>query len=109
MEIFVFSNGFFFVFEMEWWTQSFFHVNFSSVVRIAEFISIAMSMVLSDAIFFRFYEWKKDGSKKQPYYIHFKDARPLVFAALFDSWKNPEGELPSFLGWLIVWVTSRNH
>lgn len=40
-----------------------------------------------------FYEWKKDGSKKQPYYIHFKDARPLVFAALFDSWKNPEGEV----------------
>lgn len=40
-----------------------------------------------------FYEWKKDGSKKQPYYIHFKDARPLVFAALYDSWKNPEGEV----------------
>ncbi|KAL3828952.1 hypothetical protein ACJIZ3_017754 [Penstemon smallii] len=38
-----------------------------------------------------FYEWKKDGSKKQPYYIHFKDDRPLVFAALFDSWKNSEG------------------
>ncbi|XP_073015054.1 uncharacterized protein [Primulina eburnea] len=35
-----------------------------------------------------FYEWKKDGKKKQPYYIHFKDGRPLVFAALFDSWKN---------------------
>ncbi|KAL1566213.1 abasic site processing protein YoqW-like [Salvia divinorum] len=39
-----------------------------------------------------FYEWKKDGSKKQPYYVHFKDGRPLVFAALFDSWKNSEGE-----------------
>ncbi|CAA6659839.1 unnamed protein product [Spirodela intermedia] len=25
-----------------------------------------------------FYEWKKDGSKKQPYYIYFKDGRPLV-------------------------------
>ncbi|XP_065873312.1 uncharacterized protein [Euphorbia lathyris] len=40
-----------------------------------------------------FYEWKKDGSKKQPYYIHFKDGRPLVFAALYDSWQNPEGEI----------------
>lgn len=40
-----------------------------------------------------FYEWKKDGSRKQPYYIHIKDGRPLVFAALFDSWKNPEGEV----------------
>nr|GMD18748.1 embryonic stem cell-specific 5-hydroxymethylcytosine-binding protein [Ipomoea batatas] len=41
-----------------------------------------------------FYEWKKAGSKKQPYYIHFKDGRPLVFAALFDSWKNAEGGSP---------------
>nr|GMD15686.1 embryonic stem cell-specific 5-hydroxymethylcytosine-binding protein [Ipomoea batatas] len=58
-----------------------------------------------------FYEWKKAGSKKQPYYIHFKDGRPLVFAALFDSWKNAEGEIlytftivttssSSALGWL---------
>ncbi|KAG4192496.1 hypothetical protein ERO13_A07G159600v2 [Gossypium hirsutum] len=39
-----------------------------------------------------FYEWKKDVSKKQPYYIHFKDGRPLVFAALYDSWENSEGE-----------------
>lgn len=40
-----------------------------------------------------FYEWKKDGAKKQPYYIHFKDGRPMVFAALYDSWKNAEGEV----------------
>ncbi|PSR86309.1 Embryonic stem cell-specific 5-hydroxymethylcytosine-binding protein [Actinidia chinensis var. chinensis] len=40
-----------------------------------------------------FYEWKKDGSKKQPYYIHYKDGRSLVFAALYDSWKNSEGEI----------------
>ncbi|KAM3326039.1 abasic site processing protein YoqW [Capsicum chacoense] len=40
-----------------------------------------------------FYEWKNDGSKKQPYYIHFKDGQPLVFAALYDSWKNPKGEV----------------
>ncbi|XP_052171041.1 uncharacterized protein LOC127787175 [Diospyros lotus] len=40
-----------------------------------------------------FYEWKKDGHKKQPYYVHFKDGRPLVFAALYDSWKNSEGEI----------------
>ncbi|XP_012466069.1 uncharacterized protein LOC105784693 isoform X1 [Gossypium raimondii] len=39
-----------------------------------------------------FYEWKKDVSKKQPYYIRFKDGRPLVFAALYDSWENSEGE-----------------
>ncbi|KAH0464262.1 hypothetical protein IEQ34_007048 [Dendrobium chrysotoxum] len=44
-------------------------------------------------IFCRYYEWKKDGSKKQPYYIHFKDGRPLVFAALYDLWKESEGEI----------------
>ncbi|KAL6662285.1 hypothetical protein ACP70R_000144 [Stipagrostis hirtigluma subsp. patula] len=38
-----------------------------------------------------FYEWKKDGSKKQPYYIHFQEDRPLVLAALYDVWKNSEG------------------
>ncbi|KAG6554067.1 hypothetical protein Mapa_003982 [Marchantia paleacea] len=58
-----------------------------------------------------FYEWKKDGSKKQPYYLHFEDERPLVFAALYDSWKDEAGNvLHSFtilttrvskaLGWL---------
>ncbi|XP_058196651.1 uncharacterized protein LOC131312726 [Rhododendron vialii] len=58
-----------------------------------------------------FYEWKKDGSKKQPYYIHLKDGQPLVFAALYDTWKNSEGEIhytftilttssSSTLGWL---------
>lgn len=43
-----------------------------------------------------FYEWKKDGKKKQPYYIHFKDGRSLVFAALFDSWKNSEEVIYTF-------------
>ncbi|KAK3179998.1 hypothetical protein Dsin_005221 [Dipteronia sinensis] len=28
--------------------------------------------------------------KKQPYYIHFKDGRPMVFAALYDSGENSE-------------------
>ncbi|CAK9859854.1 unnamed protein product [Sphagnum jensenii] len=40
-----------------------------------------------------FYEWKKDGKKKQPFYVHFKDKQPLVFAALYDSWEDAEGEV----------------
>ncbi|KAH9305082.1 hypothetical protein KI387_009486, partial [Taxus chinensis] len=40
-----------------------------------------------------FYEWKKDGAKKQPFYIHFQDERPLVFAALYDTWEDAEGGL----------------
>lgn len=38
-----------------------------------------------------FYEWKKDGAKKQPFYIHFQDERPLVLAALYDTWQDSEG------------------
>jgi putative SOS response-associated peptidase YedK len=41
--------------------------------------------------FFRFYELKKDGKKKQPYYVHMQDGHPLVFAALYDTWESPEG------------------
>lgn len=55
------------------------------------FTIVSFNLIL--VIVFRFYEWKKDGSKKQPYYIYFRDGRPLVFAALFDSWKNLEGIL----------------
>ncbi|KAG0485882.1 hypothetical protein HPP92_009961 [Vanilla planifolia] len=45
-----------------------------------------------------FYEWKKDGSRKQPFYIHFKDGRPLVFAALYDCWASAEDRMPVILG-----------
>ncbi|THF95964.1 hypothetical protein TEA_021596 [Camellia sinensis var. sinensis] len=56
------------------------------------FLAIASPLSLAAARG-EFYEWKKDGSKKQPYYVHFKDGRPLVFAALYDSWKNSEEEI----------------
>ncbi|XP_011089624.1 embryonic stem cell-specific 5-hydroxymethylcytosine-binding protein [Sesamum indicum] len=51
-----------------------------------------------------FYEWKKDGLRKQPYYIHFKDGRPLIFAGLFDSWRSSEGEI--LYSFTIVTTTS---
>ncbi|KAM3326038.1 hypothetical protein P3S67_001164 [Capsicum chacoense] len=61
-----------------------------------------------------FYEWKNDGSKKQPYYIHFKDGQSLVFAALYDSWKNAEGEvlytftiLTTSVSLSLVWLHDR--
>uniref|UniRef100_A0A7I4AHN3 Embryonic stem cell-specific 5-hydroxymethylcytosine-binding protein n=1 Tax=Physcomitrium patens TaxID=3218 RepID=A0A7I4AHN3_PHYPA len=44
-----------------------------------------------------FYEWKKDGQKKQPYYIHMQDGHPLVFAALYDTWESPEDRMPVIL------------
>lgn len=36
-----------------------------------------------------YYEWKGEGRSKQPYYVHPKDGRPLVFAGLYEWWKDP--------------------
>ncbi|MBA0752850.1 hypothetical protein Gogos_005580 [Gossypium gossypioides] len=73
----------------------------SSVSLFPNFLLVFISILFNkEAVtLVRFYEWKKDISKKQPYYIHFKDGRPLVFAALYDSWENSEGEaLSSYSG-----------
>ncbi len=34
-----------------------------------------------------FYEWKRLGKVKQPYYIYLKGYRPFVFAGLWDRWE----------------------
>ncbi|WP_085521193.1 SOS response-associated peptidase [Tuberibacillus sp. Marseille-P3662] len=34
-----------------------------------------------------FYEWKKIGGQKQPYYIYLKDRRVFAFAGLWSVWK----------------------
>lgn len=43
-----------------------------------------------------FYEWKKDGTRKQgkqPMYITLADGRPFAFAGLWEVWRNPADEL----------------
>lgn len=43
-----------------------------------------------------FYEWKKVGSSKQPYYIHARDESPLAFAGLWEHWAKEGREVLSF-------------
>jgi putative SOS response-associated peptidase YedK len=38
-----------------------------------------------------FYEWRKDGNAKLPYYIHLRDDSLFAFAGLYDTWQD-EGE-----------------
>lgn len=42
-----------------------------------------------------YYEWKKEGKKKQPYYIHRHDDAPFAFAGLWESWKGSDPPLQS--------------
>lgn len=40
-----------------------------------------------------FYEWKAEADGKQPFAIARKDARPLAFGGLWESWTQPDGTL----------------
>lgn len=37
-----------------------------------------------------FYEWRHEGDRKQPYYIHRKDSQPMMFAGLWSRWGDQE-------------------
>jgi putative SOS response-associated peptidase YedK len=49
-------------------------------------------LILSDG----FYEWKKDGSVKQPYRIILKNNELFAFAGIWDKWINNENTLNTF-------------
>jgi len=38
-----------------------------------------------------FFEWKKEGTRKIPFYIHLPGAPLFAFAGLYDQWKAPDG------------------
>jgi putative SOS response-associated peptidase YedK len=40
-----------------------------------------------------FFEWKKEGSKKIPFYLHLPKSPLFAFAGLYDRWNDPEGKL----------------
>src|SRR4051794_11591591 len=39
-----------------------------------------------------FYEWKREGATKRPYFVRLKSGQPLAFAGLWESWMGPNGE-----------------
>jgi putative SOS response-associated peptidase YedK len=39
------------------------------------------------------FEWKREGKSKRPYYIHAADNRPFAVAGLWEQWLNPAHEL----------------
>jgi putative SOS response-associated peptidase YedK len=44
-----------------------------------------------------FFEWKRTGTAKQPYYLRRGDGGPLAFAGLWDRWRGDAGtEIDSF-------------
>jgi putative SOS response-associated peptidase YedK len=38
-----------------------------------------------------FYEWRKTGGRKQPYWIRLASRRPFAFAGLWSRWRDPAG------------------
>ncbi len=39
-----------------------------------------------------YYEWRRDGATKTPFYIHTLDGAPLVFAGLWERWRDTESD-----------------
>ena len=42
-----------------------------------------------------FFEWKRTGREKRPYYIQSIDQGPVMFAGIWDSWRSPGGVVTS--------------
>ncbi|MFT4213300.1 MAG: SOS response-associated peptidase [Microbacterium sp.] len=48
-----------------------------------------------------YYEWKTDGGLKTPFYIHPPDDAPMLFAGLYEWWKDPSKENVDPTRWLL--------
>lgn len=45
-------------------------------------------LVLADG----FFEWKKEGRLRRPFYLHLASGAPFAFAGLWDEWRGPDGQ-----------------
>lgn len=52
-----------------------------------------------------FYEWKREGSRKQPFFFRLKDERPFGFAGLWERW---EGDGWNVLNTCTILTTEAN-
>ena len=48
-------------------------------------------LVLTDG----FFEWRREGKRKQPFFIRMKDDRPFAFAGLWEDWERDAGAIRS--------------
>lgn len=48
-------------------------------------------LILADG----FYEWRRDKTRKQPFFIRRRSQDPLALAGLWDTWKGPQGTILS--------------
>lgn len=38
-----------------------------------------------------FYEWRRDGARRTPFFVHLRTGRPLALAGLWERWRPPDG------------------
>jgi putative SOS response-associated peptidase YedK len=50
----------------------------------SESFRLRRCLILADG----FYEWKRTGREKRPYYIQSIDESPVMFAGIWDTWRN---------------------
>ena len=55
-----------------------------------------------------FFEWKKEGAGKQPYFVHRADDEVMAMAGIWERWVDPEGNLETPLESCAIITTSAN-
>ncbi len=51
-----------------------------------------------------FYEWRKEGKSKQPYYFQLKSGEPFAMAGIWEDWHSPEGSQIVSAAVVTVWA-----